>query len=459
MNTVEEAAVIALDMEWVRLLEKRVEDTQWGEEWRTKRPTIYRVPNHIRDSDPDAYEPMIVSIGPYHHDKPRLQAMNHIKWHYLKQFLGRNPHMGLADYLREIKDKERDIRMAYSEQVDKSSNDFLQMMLLDGCFVIEMLLYWKGQGGLEAAQNPITSPSSLMVVARDMLMLENQLPFSLLQTLLDSAIPDRSPQLTGLMINFLDGCVDFKIQIPSRSVDFHHILHLLHSRVTPPKKLDKMKSQSSDSNRSLPWMNRLCCCGEDPEVTDEPVSLLGWIPSATKLREAGVHFRRKKEATSFLDISFKNKKMEIPQLQVDDGTNALFRNLIAFEQCYDEVSSHVTAYASLMDCIVDTAADVALLQKCGIIVSGLGDSKEIALLFNKLCKEVAINDNECHLSSIFRDVNKHCNTRCNKWRATLNHDYFGNPWAIVSLSAAIFLFVLAITQTILRIITFVRHHN
>ncbi|XP_018674918.2 UPF0481 protein At3g47200-like isoform X2 [Musa acuminata AAA Group] len=411
MNTVEEAAVIALDMEWVRLLEKRVEDTQWGEEWRTKRPTIYRVPNHIRDSDPDAYEPMIVSIGPYHHDKPRLQAMNHIKWHYLKQFLGRNPHKVLADYLREIKDKERDIRMAYSEQVDKSSNDFLQMMLLDGCFVIEMLLYWKGQGGLEAAQNPITSPSSLM------------------------------------------------IQIPSRSVDFHHILHLLHSRVTPPKKLDKMKSQSSDSNRSLPWMNRLCCCGEDPEVTDEPVSLLGWIPSATKLREAGVHFRRKKEATSFLDISFKNKKMEIPQLQVDDGTNALFRNLIAFEQCYDEVSSHVTAYASLMDCIVDTAADVALLQKRGIIVSGLGDSKEIALLFNKLCKEVAINDNECHLSSIFRDVNKHCNTRCNKWRATLNHDYFGNPWAIVSLSAAFFLFVLAITQTILRIITFARHHN
>lgn len=220
-----------------------------------------------------------------------------------------------------------------------------------------------------------------------------------------------------------------------------------------------MKSQSSDSNVSLPWMNRLCCCGDDPEVTDEPVSLLGWIPSATKLRESGVHFRRKKEATSFLDISFENKKMEIPQLQVDDGTNALFRNLIAFEQCYDEVSPHVTAYASLMDCIVDTAADVALLQKRGIIVSGLGDSKEIALLFNKLCKEVAINDNECHLSSIFRDVNKHCNTRCNKWRATLNHDYFGNPWAIVSLSAAIFLFVLTITQTVLRILTFVWHHN
>ncbi|RRT44470.1 hypothetical protein B296_00051641 [Ensete ventricosum] len=98
-----------------------------------------------------------------------------------------------------------------------------------------------------------------------------------------------------------------------------------------------------------------------------------------------------------------------------EATSPTRKNLITFEQCYDEVSSHVMAYASLMDCIDEIAADVALLQKRGIIVSGLGDNKEIiALLFNKLYKELAINDNECHLSSIFRDVSKHCNTRYNK---------------------------------------------
>ncbi|URD97911.1 UPF0481 protein [Musa troglodytarum] len=142
MSIAAEKTEIIIHEEWLRSLETRVAETKW-EGWRTDGPTIFKVPRIFQVAESEAYVPKMVSLGPYHHGNIDLKAMEGLKWHYLKKFLGRNPDKTLKDYIKQIKEKEPQARMAYSEKVDKTSDEFAQMMLLDCCFVIEILHLWK----------------------------------------------------------------------------------------------------------------------------------------------------------------------------------------------------------------------------------------------------------------------------------------------------------------------------
>ncbi|URD96471.1 UPF0481 protein [Musa troglodytarum] len=457
MSTPGEQIEITIDPDWVVKLKNKLKETEQGD-WRTERPTIFRVLPNLREIDPKAYEPTIVSLGPFHHHKSHLKAMDHLKWHSLNKFLGRNPEKPLEDYLKLIKENEREARMAYSEEVEMSSDDFVQMMLLDCCFVIETVL------PEESREDTIWSLPP--VVGRDMLILENQLPFCLLQPLFDSTFPGQRHELNNLILDFLKESITITTETPSVEKSFHHTLHLFHSCILPTNDRDGSESSTSLCRNlscmqnvfpvsfwPLSWLNKLSCCSRDDQ--DATNTSLLWIPSATQLTEAGVHVRKKKKAKSFLDITFRDGKMEIPEIQVDDCTNTLLRNLIAFELCCREASHHVTAYAELIDLLIDTAVDVALLQQSKIIISGMGSGEEVATLFNRLFKEVTIDEpSRSYFSRIYKEANEYYGARCNKWRARLNHDYFSNPWAIVSVAAAIFLFVLTTTQTIYAILSY-----
>ncbi|WOL06402.1 hypothetical protein Cni_G15136 [Canna indica] len=475
MNDVreDEDAEITLDMEWVEILQNRVVETKW-DDLRTVKSTIFRVPKHLRDNDPKAYDPVCISLGPYHRHEKRLQAMDNLKWHYLKKFLDLDPNKSLADYLKLMKKLESQARIAYSEDiVDMNSNDFVLMLLLDGCFVLWTIKSWMSkEGELEQVQNPIKSTVwAVSMVARDMLALENQLPFLILECLYDFAnFHGRfsiSTSLAELTFRFFDAFLDdLEIKMPSNTeAQFHHLLHLVHSCIIPPENQDGGESSTgsrwpllknmSSSNLHHYFslcMKKLHCYGSKGEENDN--NFVELIPTATQLMEFGVHLKRKKNAASILDITFKNGNLEIPHLTVDDNTNKIFRNLVAFEQCNEDVNQHFTLYSLAMNCIIDTATDVVLLQDAGIISNNLGDSKEVAKFFNNLGTEVCFNNEGCYLSDVFTRIKNHNGKKYNKWRARLNHDYFSNPWAIVSVFAAIFLFVLTITQTTYTVLAY-----
>lgn len=73
------------------------------------------------------------------------------------------------------------------------------------------------------------------------------------------------------------------------------------------------------------------------------------------------------------------------------------------------------------------------LHYCGIIEHWLGSDAEVANLFNRLCEEVVFDINDSYLSQLSERVNRYYNHKWNAWRASLKHNYFNNPWAIVSL--------------------------
>ncbi|WOL06400.1 UPF0481 protein [Canna indica] len=370
-------------MEWAETLQNRVDETIW-DDLRTVKSTIFRVPKHLRDNDPNAYDPVCISLGPYHRHEERLQAMHNLKWHCLKKFLDHDHEKTLADYLKLMKKLESQARIAYSEDiVDMNSNEFALMLLLDGCFVVWTIVFRTSkEGELEQVQNPIKSTSwALPMVARDMLTLENQLPLFILEHLYDFANFrghfSISASLAEVAIQFFRIILHgLEMKMPSNTdAHFHHLLHLVHSCVIPPENQDGGKSSNSHHYFSS-CMKNLHCYGSKGEEND--TNFLELIPTATRLKEFGVHLKRKKNAASILDITFKNGKLEIPHLTVDYNTNKIFRNLIAFEQCNVDVNSHFTLYSLAMNCIIDTATDVVLLQDAGIITNYLGDSMEVA---------------------------------------------------------------------------------
>ncbi|KAG6516389.1 hypothetical protein ZIOFF_026848 [Zingiber officinale] len=177
--------------------------------------------------DQEAYEPWIVSLGPYHRDKPHLQATNQLKWKYLKVVLDQNTGMVLNDYVDLIEKLETQARDAYSEEVNMSSNSFVEMMLLDGCFVILTML------GVNSMMKIARCTRS--VIVRDILMLENQLPFFLLETLCKSAFPLGLP-FRHLAFNFIRmsfSSNSSNLEFPSDNETFHHIIHLFLFCIDP----------------------------------------------------------------------------------------------------------------------------------------------------------------------------------------------------------------------------------
>ncbi|XP_058082941.1 UPF0481 protein At3g47200-like [Magnolia sinica] len=443
-----------------------------------KPPTIYKVPQRIRQGNKDVYEPQILSIGPYHHGKKNLQGMEEHKWRYLNSILSRNSNHRLEDYLEAIKDLEDQARICYSENLvpytGHRGNEFVKMMVLDGCFIVELFLKLKEE--LHELDPIFSMIWMLPLIGYDMLLLENQIPFLVLQCIFEMASPVDKPvpySLPELALDFFDLFMPRNKEILIR-YPVHHLLHLFHSHLIPTPTRSIENSNNRPCNRtteSIPnkWKNLLTLLRSNGllpnsnkahlPITNNQSTLspppvpIKMIPCATELQLTGVKFKKKEKWSSILDVKFRNGVMEIPPLSVNAFTDSLFRNLVAFEQCYPNARIRFTTYVSFMDCIVNTSKDVALLHRDGIIDHLLGSDEEVAQLFNRLGNGTFDFENN-YLSDLYKDVEQHCKTKWNMRWASLRRDYFTNPWASVSSVAAAILLVVTLTQTFFAVFSY-----
>ncbi|KAJ7960493.1 hypothetical protein O6P43_020927 [Quillaja saponaria] len=134
--------------------------------------------------------------------------------------------------------------------------------------------------------------------------------------------------------------------------------------------------------------------------------------------------------------------------KVDNNTETLFRNLLALEQCDYPYQSYIIDYIGMMDFLINTAQDVEILVRKGILVNWLGDNDAAANLVNNLLENIAqANFNEYYLQ-LYEDLNAFYNSPINKGIATLKRDYCNTPWKIVATVAAFILLLATILQTI-----------
>ncbi|KAI4381313.1 hypothetical protein MLD38_007394 [Melastoma candidum] len=407
--------------------------------------SIYKVSPCIADLNNKAYRPQAVSFGPYHHGEDRLSPMEEHKPRALLHFLRRS-RKPLEEYLASLREIVGSLMGCY-DPLDPhwkgNEESFLRLMILDGCFMLE-ILRTEAQSLVDyAANDPIFSNHGKLYIMpflrRDMLMIENQLPISLLERLV-AVETDRKKGKDYVVRLILKFCSSSGLTSIA-NVDGLHItdgLHILD--IYRQSLLKQANPKKPPKHHMVRHLHRDSGGGEEI------------IRSASELDEAGIQFKKVKNGT-LRDISFKNGVLKLPVIVVDDTTETIFLNLIAFERLHVGAGNEVTSYIFFMDNIIDSNRDVALLHSRGIIQSAIGSDKAVAKLFNSLSKDITL-DPDSELDAVQNMVSDYCKKPWNVWRANLIHTYFTNPWAILSLIAAVFLFALTIAQTVYTIIPF-----
>ncbi|KAJ4959394.1 hypothetical protein NE237_026505 [Protea cynaroides] len=433
--------------------------------------SIYHVPKPLHEIKPEAFTPRLVSIGPFHRYKEHLQPMEAHKLRYLNNILQRESRVTLRDYVKAMSQVEDRTRKCYSEIIQLNSEDFVKMMLLDGCFILELILKYTvslrskhptnhlPKITIKHPNDPIFNMTwMLRVISHDLILLENQLPFLVLERLFN-LFENYSGVGSLTFIDLLHCFFEYYITVPQTTIIKSSRLQILVWRKGDiEESRDKGKeigeySQDNHKAKHLLEFIRLSLLPPSLSQSSRTTKNFGVIfdfRSATELYEAGVKFE-KGPTTSLLDITFSNRVLKIPTMKIYDSTESLFRNLIAYEQCLDYCSNEITTYAAFINGLINSPKDVELLQKKGIIVNMLGGPEEVSTLFNNLLKEVNILPND-YFSDVFGEMDKYYKIRWHKWKANLMHNYFNTPWAFISVFVAVFLLILSGIQTICSII-------
>lgn len=150
---------------------------------------IFRVPSTIRRHNEHAYEPQLVSIGPYHHGGERLRQMEKFKRWYLGCLLDRapNPEARLGSLFEAIASNVQYCLDCYSGELEEaiSIDEFVEMMILDGCFVVELFRKRAGVVPWHPDDPIFTTAYMRKILLTDLMLLENQLPWFVLESLFD----------------------------------------------------------------------------------------------------------------------------------------------------------------------------------------------------------------------------------------------------------------------------------
>ncbi|KAG2666461.1 hypothetical protein I3760_15G061300 [Carya illinoinensis] len=151
---------------------------------------IYRVPKRLRELKKEAYTPRLVSIGPFHcMIKDQFKDMEQQKVRYFWSFCKRTGKSS-KDLACIIERDENKIRQCYSENFDGIlPEEFVTMILLDAIFILELFLR-KSDGKTHEKDYILSQPCMERGIQLDLLLLENQLPFFVLEQLYQNGEPN-----------------------------------------------------------------------------------------------------------------------------------------------------------------------------------------------------------------------------------------------------------------------------
>ncbi|KAK9930866.1 hypothetical protein M0R45_018172 [Rubus argutus] len=473
---------------------------------------IFRVPEVLRRKKKEAYTPDVVSIGPFHYRAPGkrakrndegkeddFQLMERVKQSYLNEILSLMGNISLKELTAKVTDElsdeggvfEERARGFYAEPLDHiSSQDFKEMMVVDGCFLIQLFRKCK-YVDLRKADDPVFNMDCMFhFLCHDLLLLENQLPWSVLTTLYRLALdPDSHPHEPSLSVLILtaftrlpslkQSCSSYNRHLNKHKfhcdcdADVLHILDLIRASIVVPlttkdKRANSKHVQQMNTSSPVPSLPgglfsivkiirskvRLASRTKQMHTTSRKDSRnykdaifdsdQHQMHTATALSKADIKFKNVIKE-SIMDIRFevggfcRNGILMIPQLNVGMSSETLFRNLIAFEQCYHGYSNEITSYAILMDNLISSQEDMELLCKEKVIGNWLSD-EDGCNFFNNLHKDIP--HNKFYYVDLCKQVNERYKMRRYTWLALLKSEKFSNPWRILAFGIAIIVLLL-----------------
>ncbi|XP_052207079.1 UPF0481 protein At3g47200-like isoform X2 [Diospyros lotus] len=410
---------------------------------------------HVNDMSMGNYEPMVVRIGLNKWDTAEADVMESHKLRYTYNFFERTD-INLEQFLR-ANFSAIIVSIMESKLTNNRSNldddVLMEMLILDGCFIIELFL--KNNDSKKKHSDVLfSSKLLLMALCRDLLLLDNQLPFLVLQILFEkSGLMEKLGQHDGYHPDLIELAFKFL------------------KRILPTKKLDKTLVSDTPTDlqsvvyEGLSWLrleannNSNSNNDHDEEDRDDKWDL---VKSATELHEFGVEFKMV-DTENFIDIKFtKEGVLEIPRILIRYGTAYSINMLLQVENNFfyninnlDE-QKWLSDYLWFMNSLVKSPSDVQLLCHEKIIdnLSELPDDAAIHKFLKDLYASLMISPANFNYIQVCKDLNSHCKRRQNYWMAILKRDYFSSPSTIISFYAASLLLVLTIVQTVFSVASY-----
>ncbi|KAL5559730.1 hypothetical protein UlMin_035941 [Ulmus minor] len=169
------------------------------------------------------------------------------------------------------------------------------------------------------------------------------------------------------------------------------------------------------------------------------------IPSVSDLTEIGVQFIPTNGGLETISFDKSSGKFYLPVVDLDENSEVVLRNLVAYEASISPEAMVFTRYTELMNGIIDSEEDVRILRKCGIVLNRLKSDQEVANLWNGLTKSVsitkvwildkAIEDTNCYYSMSWKVKMKEKVKRC-----------LSSSWPMLAFIAANLLLLLSAVQ-------------
>ncbi|KAG8089946.1 hypothetical protein GUJ93_ZPchr0011g28076 [Zizania palustris] len=408
--------------------------------------SIYRVPEYIKSRTKRhayAYRPQLVSLGPFHHGQSLLLPMEPHKSRAVEQLVkrsGKPPQEFIVAV--EISDQLCDAYENLHETWRQDRQRFVKLMVTDGCFFLEVMRMFQLKGKVEkdyGSDDPFFSKHGYLYlrdeIISDMLLIENQLPFLLLQKLMYVACYPNTFQM-------LDDCWTKHEEQTNKQMQT-----FLHNILTPASPIN---GHLGCHLHPLDILHK-SVCGKHRHYQKSTLEHAMYY--ASELHETGIHFKVS-DVCGFTSVSFKRGVLSIPQISFFDNTERMLLNLLAFEQLHPGVGDDVNAFVYFMAILINTHKDVALPRSKGIIENNLGSDGQVAYLINEILSRGAVLSPDNNINNVLDDMTTHCKKPWNKWRATFVHTYFINPWMFSSLIAAFILLFATVVQTIYTAMSF-----
>ncbi|VVB04136.1 unnamed protein product [Arabis nemorensis] len=409
---------------------------------------IYRVPNRLRRVNPEAYTPQMLLIGPLHHSKKAIAAdlsktdsryldymkMEQHKMKYLENIELRYGKQTVEEFRGIIKRDEQVIRACYAESTEWiDSHDFVEMMLHDSVFILVFFIFY-GRLYLDKTGDFLfDEPCHQYTIFEDLILLDNQLPYALLENLFEPFYTKHEANVTFRDIILRGFHIQGKINKETKFLHFTDLRRCVYVASLGLTKEEQIKAKFLRKKTIMSLHN------------------------ANELDSAGVEFVVSKKENESLVIKFENGILQMPCFMAEDCTERDFRNMMALEQCHYTNTAFVCNYAMFLDFLIDTEQDIDLLVKKGVIKNWLCRESSVAEMVNKLC--LGIVDYGSYYYNIAASLNKHYDNRLNRSVATLRRVYFKDLWTGTATVAAIVILVLTLIGTVASVLQVTHNDN
>ncbi|KAM0067060.1 hypothetical protein Hdeb2414_s0002g00056441 [Helianthus debilis subsp. tardiflorus] len=423
------------DLQWIYDIDLII-NNKFENEAEPSSISLFQVPETLTKKKPEAYEPQQIGLGPLHHFRPQpYKKMEQKKLDVLQKVTkNKETKEEVLVYVGKLVPM---VRSCYDMFLQHNDGALALSFVIDGLFLRNLFNTYNYSRD-HRSELPKVGPMERLV-AQDLLMVENQIPFMVLEEI-DKALyvcaPDDfdssdylSPSIFRTFCEIHSPLMLCPLSVAPSRVDYllHYMYYSIINNVSIPKPVDQIPEDDQGGHGHHPVMisayeDALTLVSKFPkkeflQVYDKTISFLETvsqsktpiIPSASKLHDkSGFQFHSLEEDQGIHNIHIRGRDIYLPRITLNKDSEVILRNLAAYETLAAKSDSFpLNEYIGMMCGLIMTKEDAKYLKTRNVILGDMG-ADEVAKLFIGISSSIPIvkSKEKSKLRKVIDEINK-----------------------------------------------------